>query len=73
MSAQTSLNQRLRDARHRAGLRATEAAARADISYPYLRALEAGTKVPSLGVLERLAAVYETSMAELFGPLEAAS
>jgi transcriptional regulator with XRE-family HTH domain len=73
MSAQTSLKDRLRDARHRAGLTCTEAAARAEISYPHLRHLEAGTKTPSLGVLFRLAEVYDTSLAELFGPLEAAS
>jgi transcriptional regulator with XRE-family HTH domain len=73
MSAQTSLNERLRESRHRAGLRATEAAARAGISYPYLRALEAGNKTPSLAVLLRLAEVYDTPVADLFGPLEAAS
>lgn len=48
-------------------MRLEEAAYRSNISYMYLRALEAGTaRNPSIKVLTRLAAVYGHNPGELF-------
>lgn len=59
MPAAACLDHRLlRRWRDESGRTPEEIAWRAGISYPYLRALESGGKVPSLDVLARIAAVY---------------
>jgi transcriptional regulator with XRE-family HTH domain len=49
------------------GLRAEQVCVQADMSFSYLRALEAGAhRNPSVGLLTRLAAVYGRDVRELF-------
>lgn len=57
----------LRTWRDESGLRPEEVAARAQVSYSYLRAIEDGARVnPSAPLLARIAAVYGRSLDELF-------
>jgi transcriptional regulator with XRE-family HTH domain len=49
-------------------MRLEQVAAEAEVSYPYLRTILAGTaRNPSIHVLGRIASVYGHTLAELFG------
>jgi transcriptional regulator with XRE-family HTH domain len=56
----------LREWRDASGMTFEEIAYRAEISYPYLRRLEAQGGNPSAVIVARLAAVYGRDMRELF-------
>jgi transcriptional regulator with XRE-family HTH domain len=57
----------LRRWRHESGLSPELVCVRAQMSYPYLRALEDGRRVrPSIELLARLAEVYGRDIRELF-------
>lgn len=63
----------LRAWRENSGLRVEEVCARAGVSYPYLRSLEAGRQDnPSLDVVARLAAVFGRAPGDLLVPGETA-
>ncbi len=59
--------ERLKEARHKAGLTQTEAATRAGISQAYWARIELGVRCPfdHLEMLERVARAAETTIAEL--------
>lgn len=57
----------LRAWRLESGLKPEQVCVLAQVSYPYLRALEDGAhRTPSIRVIERLAAVYHRPIGELF-------
>lgn len=65
---------RLREWRDISGLRIEEVCSRAQVSYPYLRALEAGARInPTIDTLTRIAAVYGHAASDLILPIGAAS
>jgi transcriptional regulator with XRE-family HTH domain len=57
----------LRAWRLESGMKLEQACVLADVSYPYLRAIEHGQRQrPSIELLTRLAAVYDRDLRELF-------
>jgi DNA-binding transcriptional MerR regulator/quercetin dioxygenase-like cupin family protein len=62
----------LRRLRHERGLSLRAAAARAGLSTSFLSSLERGTTGASIASLQRLTAAYGTTIAELYGPGDAA-
>jgi transcriptional regulator with XRE-family HTH domain len=59
-------HRRLREWRLASDLTPEQVCVRAEVSYPHYRAVEDGTRGPSVALLERLAAVFGRSAGELF-------
>lgn len=66
----THLPQRIRDARLAAGLTQQIVAARAGLSHLTVSRWEVGTKLPSLGALQKVAIVLNMALADLLDPAE---
>lgn len=61
------VHERLRLKRIEAGLTFSQAAKRADVARSYLYQLEAAQSVPTIDILQSLAAAYDTSVSYLIG------
>lgn len=67
MATRTALGRRLRTWRLASGMTPEQVCVAADISFPYLRAIEDTDRVhPSVAVLDRMTRVYGRTLAELF-------
>lgn len=57
----TTLGSQIRDARQAAGLTQRDLAERVDVRQPFIAAIEAGTKIPSVGLTVAIAAATKTT------------